>query len=607
MREPKPGALVLYKGGPAIIQQIGRKLEIRLAGGQTVSVRPKDIALLHPGPLQSLSALRPGNGEPLVAWELLQDQTVDLATLTDLIFGEYSPATAWAAWQLVDDGLLFTGSPVAIRATDPATRDALQARREARAAEEAAWKAFEERVAARQPAPEDGRYLEEIEAVALGRSERSRVLDQLGLSQTPEAAHALLLDIGYWDDHVNPYPSRAGAVTTIPDYPLPELPDEPRLDLTHLTALAIDDEGSSDPDDALSVEDGWLWVHVADAAALIPPDSPADLEARARGANLYLPEGTIRMLPPEATARLALGLQAVSPALSFGMRLGDGDEPDELRIAPSLVRVQRLTYAEAQAGLESEPLATLSRLAERLQARRLARGSVEIDLPEVRVRVGEDGQVSITPLPPLHSRDIVREAMLIAGELIGRYGLTHGIPLPYTVQDAPFDFDATQTGPAGMFARRRAMQRSRQQTAPAPHIGLGLEVYAQATSPLRRYLDLVVHQQLRAHLQSEPVLDSGAILQRIGSASEPAAAVRQAERLSIAHWTCVYLRQNPNWRGEGVVVDERNSLYTVLLPELGTETTLRTRSGPPLDARVELELSGVDLPQREATFRLLRS
>lgn len=71
---------------------------------------------------------------------------------------------------------------------------------------------------------------------------------------------------------------------------LPDLPDEPRRDLTGLPAFAIDDEGNLDPDDALSLDGDRLWVHVADAAALIGPDSPADIEARARGATL-LPAG----------------------------------------------------------------------------------------------------------------------------------------------------------------------------------------------------------------------------------------------------------------------------------------------------------------------------
>jgi hypothetical protein len=99
------------------------------------------------------------------------------------------------------------------------------------------------------------------------------------------------------------------------------LPEEERLDLTHLPALAIDDKGNQEPDDALSLEGDRLWVHVADVAALVPPESAADLEARARGATLYLPEGAVPMLPWAAIGRLGLGLSEISPALSFGLDL----------------------------------------------------------------------------------------------------------------------------------------------------------------------------------------------------------------------------------------------------------------------------------------------
>lgn len=73
------------------------------------------------------------------------------------------------------------------------------------------------------------------------------------------------------------------SITGPPDVSLPVLPDEPRLDLTGLPAYAIDDEGNLDPDDAISLDGNRLWVHVADAAALVWSDSPADVEARGRG------------------------------------------------------------------------------------------------------------------------------------------------------------------------------------------------------------------------------------------------------------------------------------------------------------------------------------
>jgi exoribonuclease-2 len=105
------GSLVLYKNRAARVEQAGDKLEIEIEGGERRKVRPKDVTLLHPGPLDSLNHLMPPQGEVKTAWEILAGSTIDLAELAELIYGAYTPSTAWAAWQLVDDGLYFRGSP----------------------------------------------------------------------------------------------------------------------------------------------------------------------------------------------------------------------------------------------------------------------------------------------------------------------------------------------------------------------------------------------------------------------------------------------------------------------------------------------------------------
>ena len=269
--------------------------------------------------------------------------------------------------------------------------------------------------------------------------------------------------------------------------------------LSHLVALAIDDEGNEEPDDALSLEGERLWVHVADVSALVSPDSPADLEARARGSTLYLPDGPVPMLPPEAVARLGLGLDEVSPALSFGLELDEAGELRTVEILPSWVRITRLTYEEAATRLDEEPLRGLDRLAARYQERRYALGAISLDLPEVRIWL-EGERIRIRPIAPLRSRDIVTEAMLMAGEGAARFALERGLPLPFTTQ-APPTSDDRPRDLAGMFALRRTLRPSEYSSVPGPHAGLGLPAYAQATSPLRRYLDLVVHQQIRAWLR----------------------------------------------------------------------------------------------------------
>ncbi|HID54431.1 MAG TPA: RNB domain-containing ribonuclease [Anaerolineae bacterium] len=599
-------SLILYKNRPGRIVTVGKKLEIELDDGRTLSVRPKDVTLLHPGPCASLNQLTPPEGDVETAWELLAGETTTLAELAELAYGEYTPATAWAAWELVTDGLYFSGTPDVIEGHTAAAVQKKQAGRAAKAAEEQAWQDFAGRLEEnRYDAEADGRYLQEIAAVALGQQEKSRVLRQLKQAETPENAHALLLRIGYWAETVNPYPIRLGINLDPPAMSLPPLPDEPRRDLTHLAAWAIDDEGNVDPDDAISWDDGRIWIHIADAAALIPPDSAADREARGRGASLYLPEQTIPMLPAAATQTLGLGLNDVSPALSIGIDLTPEGEIAHVEITTSWLRVSRLSYAAAEERLAEPAFRDLYTVAQAHESQRHRNGAVAIDLPEVKVRV-EEGEVVIRPLPPLRSRDLVREMMLLAGTAVAQFAIEHDIPLPFTTQEAPDMPPDLPDTPSGMFARRRAMSRSQQGSIPGPHAGLGLPHYVQCTSPLRRYLDMVTHQQLRLYLRGAPLLDAQAIMERVGAANAITGEMRLAERLSNQHWKLVYLLRHPDWQGEGVIVDKRGKRDVALLPELALETSIYAKGKRPLDATLTLQFQEANLPELETHFSVIR-
>ncbi|KAB2928486.1 MAG: RNB domain-containing ribonuclease [Candidatus Contendobacter sp.] len=596
-------SLVLYKNGPARVAALGDKLDIELEDGRSLRVRPKDVLLLHPGPLKGLRELDAPAGEAEAACELLDGGQTTLPELADLVYGAYTPATAWAAWRLVNEGLYFQGTPEAISARPLAEVERERTIREAKAAERDAWNSFLQRARAGRCAPEDAPWLGEIEEVALGQREQSRVLQALDCDQNPQSAHALLLRLRHWDGTVNPWPRRIGALLTPPAVGLPALSDESRLDLTGLPAYAIDDEGNLDPDDALSLDGNRLWVHIADAAALASPDSPVDLEARARGATLYLPETTIPMLPEEAIPRLGLGLAEISPALSFGLNLDADGVVTDVEIAPSWVRVRRLSYGEVETRLEEEPFRGLHELAECHQARRRANGAIFIDLPEVKMRVS-DGRVDIKPLPRLRSRMLVTEAMVMAGEAAARFALGRGLPFPFTTQDPVDAADRQPAGLAAMHALRRSLRPRQYSSLPGPHGGLGLDVYAQVTSPLRRYLDLVAHQQLRVCLRGGDPLEAQAIIERVGAAEAAAQGIRRAERLSREHWTMVYLQQHSGWRGEGVLVEKRLPRGTVLIAELALETRVKVADSVVPDSVVPLRLTGVELPAREAYFRV---
>ena len=226
-----PGSLVLYRERPARVARVGERLDLELEGGASARVRLKDVTLLHPGPLASLADLRPLPGEMRAAWEILTGGETTLSEVAELAFGKFTPAAAWAAWQFVSEGRYFSGAPDAIRALSGEEVERKQRAREEQEAEERAWKEFVQRALSARVLAEDGRYLKEMEPLAFSAAGKSRLLRELGRAETPENAHALLLECGYWDECVNPYPRRLGLPAAAPDLPVPPLPEEARRDL----------------------------------------------------------------------------------------------------------------------------------------------------------------------------------------------------------------------------------------------------------------------------------------------------------------------------------------------------------------------------------------
>ncbi|WP_425147843.1 RNB domain-containing ribonuclease [Deinococcus sp.] len=447
----------------------------------------------------------------------------------------------------------------------------------------------------------------DLELLARGRQDRSRTMRELNLPETPLAAHSLLLRLGLWNQTRVPFPERLGVALETPALAVPELPEEARLDLRHLSALAIDDDGNRDPDDALSLEalpGGMrrLWVHVADVAALVTPDSPLDLEARKRGSTLYLPTHTVGMLPDTLVERLGLGLHPESPALSISIDFDAGGQAESVDVALTRLRVERVSYAEAQRRLDAgDPLLSgLLALATSSRELREAEGAVSISLPEVTLKVlGDD--IRIAPLQPYHTRFIVQECMTLAGWAAAIFADDLEVPLPFATQDAPHgSAPAGQSLPA-QWARRKTLSRTRFQPRLGPHSGMGLDAYAQATSPMRRYLDLVVHQQLRAAILEQETLSGKDIAARVAESQMGSGAVRSAEREARRHWTLALMEQHPEREYQAVVVERRGPQATLLLPELALDTTFATPA--PLGSVLRVRAAGIDLAAQTLRVR----
>jgi len=609
--KPTKDSLVLYKQTPALVAAEGDKIEIRLPGGKTRSVREKDVFVLHPGPVPGFPNLDDEgiDGQPEEAWELLQGMSPSLVELAELVYGDHTPASSWAAFKLLNRTPWFRGSPEAIEVVDPETAEARMRADREKAEAEAKWEDFIERFRdGRIDREADEPFLRDLEMYALGRSKGSRILKAIGKTQSPENAHRVMIDRGVKDPDWNPHPLRLEVALDVPDYPLPAMESVDRVDLTHLEAFAIDDEGNQDPDDAVAWDGERLWVHVADAAGLIPLGSAADEAARERSSSLYLPERTVPMLPPRAAEELGLGLHPTSPALSYAFRVdGDGAVIDG-SIQLSTVRVTRLSYAEADERMDEEPFRSMRRITDVFQAQRTAAGAVAISMPEVKIRVDEDGEIRITPLPERLSRSMVTEAMLMAGSYAARWCRDRGIPVPYAVQDTADDAEETAREPAAaddyaaQFNRRRGMKRSRTTLECGPHAGLGLDAYCRVTSPLRRYPDLIASRQIRRTLLGLEPEDADSVLAGLAAFESRVGSLVQAERRSNLFWKLQWLHRRPGWSPEAVLVDRRERQGIALIPEIALETRVAMKKDVPVGGRIRLRLKSVDVPESSALF-----
>jgi len=611
-------ALAVYKNKPALIKEISSdKITIAIYDGEKIKVREKDIEIIHPGPVKNFNEIKEsGNANLQETWELLlaDEGAVSLKELSELAFGEYSPASAWAAYCLLLDGLYFTGTIAAIRPRKQSEVEADKKKREEKSAASSERTGFLERMRKRSPAQEDRRFIQDIEALALGKSAKSRTMKELGLGETPEEAHALLLECGFWDTQNNPHPARFG-VSLQPAECKPEAPpQEERLNLIHLAAYAIDSPWSNDPDDAVSIEleEGRdiLYVHVADPASSIKMDSPAEKEARDRGATLYIPETSIRMLADESLPLFALGLAETSPALTFKMTLNNTGEIEKTEIFPSTVKVKRLTYKEADEYLndthseapEAVVLRSLNALAERNLKRRIALGAINIDMPETHISLN-DGRVEIELITRYKSADLVRECMLLAGEGAGLWCLHRNLPVPYIMQEIGDLPDETFEGMAGYYQLRRCMRPRALSTRPGQHSGLGLDTYIQVTSPLRRYTDLLAHLQIRAVLRGgAPPLSADEISARMNAGEAAIAAVNQAERASRSHWTMVYLADRKDSVWDAIALEKKGNRWALIIPSLALETLVPLRKELSPNDSLKLVLKSVNIPWGEAVF-----
>ncbi len=453
-------------------------------------------------------------------------------------------------------------------------------------------------------------------------------MTMLGRTATPQGAFGLLVDLGWWSPNENLFLRRSSIPVQFPTKvtdvaherlnSLPPDPDRNRLDLTHLKVYTVDDETTTEIDDGLSWEmlpdnREKLWVHIADPTRWLVPEDELDLDARKRGSTVYLPTGMIPMFPEIlATGPMSLIQGEICCALSFGIILDETGGVEDYSIHASLIKpTYRLTYEDVndilESGVREEPeIAALGRWALKRKSWRYHQGAISINMPEATIKVKDD-EVNIDLLDDSRSRKLVAEMMILAGEVAARYGKTHSIPLPFRGQPQPElpSEEELLLLPAGFVrscAMRRCMPKSEMSINPLRHAGLGLETYTQATSPIRRYSDLLTHFQIKAHLRGEVLPFSAEGLKEVMmNVTSITQEVVMVERQTNRYWALEYLRRHLDKAWDTTVLmwlREDSNLALILLEDLGLQLPMFFKRAVDLGEEILVKVTHAD-PQKD--------
>ena len=394
-------------------------------------------------------------------------------------------------------------------------------------------------------------------------------------------------------------------------------PVKDALPLAEVRAFSIDDSSTTEIDDALSVQGldsgtVTLGIHIAAPGLAVLPGSPIDTLARARLSTVYMPGYKLTMLPDEVVQSYTLQEGRNCPALSLYVTLdeatlaisGTATRLEQVPIAANL-RHDKLDDVFSEAFFEgadtgaapadvpwARELSFLHRLARHLKAQReIVRGKPEnfnrpdynfnLDNPPGQEPEGNE-KVSISIRKRGAPLDlIVAEAMILANSSWGEWLAEHGVPGIYRSQ-----------------ASLAPGVKVRMGTKALPHAGIGVRSYAWATSPLRRYTDLVNQWQIiacvthgRTAALAAPFKPKDAELFSIISGFDGAYSAYNGFQAGIErYWTLKYLQQNGITELTATAFKDnlvRADDLPLVLPAMGAQ-------GLPRGAKLRIRLGEID-------------
>ena len=333
--------------------------------------------------------------------------------------------------------------------------------------------------------------------------------------------------------------------TGFPDLPLPEMPDLPKADVT---AFSIDDESTTEVDDALSLTDlgngsKRVGIHIAAPSLAIKPGDKMEKNIMERLSTVYFPGGKITMLPENWIAAFSLDAGAYRPAVSIYF-----DVDSEFNVGGPTCKIEAVNIAEnlriqtiephfnAETGLDEagemmfahhQDLIWFYQFAVALQK---ARGKYEPDRApqyDYSIELDEEGKVSVVRRERGSPIDmLVSEMMILANSTWAQMLHDNDLPGLFRVQ------------PAG---------KVRMSTKSEPHIGMGVQHYGWFTSPLRRAADYINQKQLLSLIDdtAEPLFQQSdaELFAALRDFDTAYAAYADFQRQMEAYWSLVYLQQ----------------------------------------------------------------
>ena len=401
-----------------------------------------------------------------------------------------------------------------------------------------------------------------------------------------------------------------------------------RTDCRSHLVITIDPDDAKDFDDAiclqrLSKDCVKLWVHIADVSHYVTPGSPLDIEARKRGNSTYLVDRVIPMLP-EALSNELCSLKPDVDRLTKCVEflLSNTGEVLETKFYPAAIRSKRrFTYQEVLSRLQQPPiddpveamLHEAHAMAQHLRRARFKNGSLDLDFPENKIRLDEQGRVlRIDRNENDVSHQLIEEYMLLANEAVAGRLMGLNRPAVYRVHEAPKAqrlqqyredvlshripcgnltlrpevqkllerFHDLAIGPALKIGFLRSLMRARYAVEPLGHYGLAKTRYAHFTSPIRRYADLVIH---RALFDRKP-----AITASLKETSEhlsvternSADAERDSKEVKLYAYLKAQLQTGELQTYPALVTDVRNFGFFVDVPSLGMSGLVHLSSIP---------------------------